>query len=98
VNCTALTHAGRPCGVPWQLVKNGLCPVHAGRVRIRNRAGASIVICSSDVTGSLPPPAESCARSCVRSARSFAAYVVGAGGWSPDRRESRYPKFAALEV
>jgi signal transduction histidine kinase len=30
--CTALTQAGRPCEVPWQLVKDGLCPVHARRV------------------------------------------------------------------
>jgi hypothetical protein len=30
--CTAQTKAGRPCAVPWRLVKDGLCPVHARRV------------------------------------------------------------------
>ena len=31
-NCTGQTQTGRPCNVPWQLVKDGLCPVHARRV------------------------------------------------------------------
>jgi signal transduction histidine kinase len=33
-SCAALTLAGRPCGAPWQVVKHGLCPAHAGRVDV----------------------------------------------------------------
>jgi hypothetical protein len=32
VKCQGVTRTGRPCGAPWQLVTNGFCAVHGGRV------------------------------------------------------------------